>query len=242
MGWQEDYGAPQGYLEPGQGQPGRDQSWHPQAYGPDAPWRGYGRADSSFWLQGQPRPAREDGLPAVPRSRLAENPPQPPSWPSRFPPPPPGKKDPADWQAGIAVLLIFVGLFSGVGAWWLHTERAERAGAAVRPMAVALNQSARIRTDAAAAECAARKASGDLYVRTTEPGRQAQVREIGGQWGWDSTAGQCLSSLAFTIATAGKAGGECTTVGYTATNRGYNPRARPAAPLRDLAGEAGPGC
>jgi hypothetical protein len=140
------------------------------------------------------------------------------------------------------VLLIFVGLFSGVGAWWLHTERADRAGEAMRPTAVTLNQSARIRTGGAAAECAARKASGDLYVRTTEPGLQAQAREIAGSWDWDASAGKCVSALAFTIATAGKADGECTTLGYTAGNRGYNPRARPAAPLRDLAGEAGPGC
>ena len=84
--------------------------------------------------------------------------------------------------------------------------------------------------------------SGDLYVRTVEPGLQAQAQEIGGGWSWDSTSGKCLDSLDFTLATAGRADGECTTVGYKSGNPGYNPDAAPAAKLKTIAGEAGPGC
>lgn len=90
--------------------------------------------------------------------------------------------------------------------------------------------------------CRARKPSGDLYVRTAEPGLAAQAQEIGGEWNWDYTTSQCLDALNFTVATAGTAAGECTTAGYVADNPRYDAAAVPAAPIRHLAGEAGPGC
>ncbi|HEX3713119.1 MAG TPA: hypothetical protein VHV09_10010 [Trebonia sp.] len=241
MGWQEDYGAPHGYLEPDDAQPRRDRPWQPESHGPDAHWRGYGRADSAFWLQGQPQSSRDYRPPSGPQSQPGGNPPPPPGPVPRSLPSP-RKGNGPDWQTDVAVLLIFVGLFCGAGAWWLHTARSDRAGASARPAAVALNQSARIRTSAGAAECAARKTSGDLYVRTAEPGRLARARETGGKWVWDNATGKCLSALAYTITTAGKASGECTTVGYVADNRGYDPHALPAAALPDRAGEAGSGC
>ncbi|MGH3249953.1 MAG: hypothetical protein ACRDOI_27660 [Trebonia sp.] len=59
------------------------------------------------------------------------NPPQRPQEPPRAKPAPATGGRASDLQAAVAVLLIFVGLFCGVGAWWLHS--AHRAHRAVAP-------------------------------------------------------------------------------------------------------------
>ena len=95
---------------------------------------------------------------------------------------------------------------------------------------------------AAIAACQARKPTGEIYVRTVDPGASTLAQQLGGAWQWDYTTGKCLDSVDFATATAGTAPGECTTVGYVADNPGYNPNATDPAPIRHLAGEAGPGC
>jgi hypothetical protein len=95
----------------------------------------------------------------------------------------------------------------------------------------------------AVSACFARKpASGQLYVRTTEPGLQANASELGANWSWDYVTGTCMDAMDSTIAGAGTADGECTTVGYVADNPGYDANAVPAPPLPAVANEAGPGC
>lgn len=97
-------------------------------------------------------------------------------------------------------------------------------------------------SQAAVTACQDRKAGGELYVRVTEPGIAAQAQQVGGAWQWDYTTGACLDAVDWITTTAGTASGECTTVGYVADNPGYNPDATDPAPIRHLAGEAGPGC
>lgn len=94
----------------------------------------------------------------------------------------------------------------------------------------------------AIAACRARKQTGEIYVRTVDPGATTQAQELGGEWNWDYTTGTCLDSLDFTLASAGTASGECTTVGYVSGNPGYDVNAAPAPALKGVAGEAGPGC
>jgi len=95
----------------------------------------------------------------------------------------------------------------------------------------------------AAGSCGNRPwASGDIYVRMLSPGVNWETRELGGAWSWDSSTGQCLTSVQWVLATAPLAGGSCTQVGYVADNPGYDANATVAAPLRNLAAEAGPGC
>jgi hypothetical protein len=85
--------------------------------------------------------------------------------------------------------------------------------------------------------------SGDLIVRSAEPGTRAVATEIGGEWDWDySGGGRCESAMDFTVETAGTADGECTTIGYVKDNPGYDVNEVPAPPIGDVAAQAGPGC
>ena len=118
-------GAPQGY--PGDGGGGRyhqQRYWQPEAYDPDAHRLSY------LWQDAIPRP-REGGArpgsygqPSQPQFLPAGSAPQ---GPARSGPRPGSGGRPSDVQAAVAVLLIFVGLFCGVGAWWLHSARDARA-------------------------------------------------------------------------------------------------------------------
>jgi hypothetical protein len=96
---------------------------------------------------------------------------------------------------------------------------------------------------AAADACTSRPdASGDIYVRTIEPGEAPQAQELGGEWGWDYSTGKCLTSVQFMIAGAPQGAGTCTQVGYVADNPGYDANAASAPPLQELAAETGPAC
>jgi hypothetical protein len=122
-------GAPQGYPgEGGAGQYHQQRYWQPAAYDPDAHRLAY------LWQDAIPRPREGEarpgnyGQPSQPQFRAAGSPPQ---GPARSEARPDSAGRPSDTQAAVAVLLIFVGLFCGVGAWWLHSARDART--TVRP-------------------------------------------------------------------------------------------------------------
>jgi hypothetical protein len=78
--------------------------------------------------QGQPwscpgygHPSQPQSLPAAPPQCPEGRRPRRDSWPIN-----------SDRQTGIAVLLIFVGLFCGIGAWWLHSAH-DRSSASAAP-------------------------------------------------------------------------------------------------------------
>jgi hypothetical protein len=84
--------------------------------------------------------------------------------------------------------------------------------------------------------------SGDIYVRMIRRGRPPHVRELGGKWEWNHALNKCETSVQMMISTAPMTGGNCTQVGYVADNPGYDPNARPAAPLKKVVALAGPAC
>jgi len=136
-----------------------------------------------------------------------------------------------------------VALFAGIASWLGSGGGTPAAG----PSDGYLPKSAPAKTTAATAaqEAACYKrpnASGDIYVRIVTPGVATQAQELGGEWGWDATTGECLTSVQMIIATAPTEPGTCTQVGYVADNPGYDVNATPAAPLPDVADEAGPDC
>jgi hypothetical protein len=113
-----------------------------------------------------------------------------------------------------------------------RTPPARTAGASPRPTAKSASDA-----------CYRRKpASGDIYVRMTVPGLAAQAQELGGEWTWNVTEHRCLTSVEMIIATAPTEAGNCTQVGYTADNPGYDPNATPARRLGNVAAQAGPAC
>lgn len=115
--------------------------------------------------------------------------------------------------------------------------------ATARPAAVTAKAKAAAKLTAKKiAACEARKPGAQIYVRDDDPGAQVLGQELGGHWRWNYSVGRCQSALDFTIAAAGQADGECTTIGYVADNPGWNPNAIPAPKLKNVAGEAGPGC
>jgi hypothetical protein len=86
-------------------------------------------------------------------------------------------------------------------------------------------------------------ADGDVYVRQLAPGSPWSAQQFQrGNWDWDATAGQCLSSVQVEMLTAPTVAGMCTQVGYVSQNPGYDVNAIPAPPLKDVAAEKGPAC
>jgi hypothetical protein len=111
------------------------------------------------------------------------------------------------------------------------------------PARTAAAASPRPAAKSASDACYRRKpASGDIYVRMTVPGLAAQAQELGGEWTWNVTEHRCLTSVEMIIATAPTEAGNCTQVGYTAGNPGYDPNATPARRLGNVAAQAGPAC
>ena len=105
------------------------------------------------------------------------------------------------------------------------------------------HRTAKARTDSAEAACAARGfASGDIYVRWTDPGVPWTAQELGGEWVWDVALGKCLTSVQMEIAASPPGAGNCTQVGYVADNPGYDINAQVAPPLEHVAAETGPAC
>jgi hypothetical protein len=105
------------------------------------------------------------------------------------------------------------------------------------------HRTAKASTDSAEAACAARGfASGDIYVRWTDPGVPWTAQELGGEWVWNVALGKCLTSVQMEIAASPPGAGNCTQVGYVAENPGYDVNATPAPPLEDVAAETGPAC
>jgi hypothetical protein len=105
------------------------------------------------------------------------------------------------------------------------------------------HRTAKARTDSAEAACAARGfASGDIYVRWTDPGVPWTAQELGGEWVWNVALGKCLTSVQMEIAASPPGAGNCTQVGYVADNPCYDVNATPAPPLKDVAAETGPAC
>jgi hypothetical protein len=96
----------------------------------------------------------------------------------------------------------------------------------------------------AANACYARQpADGDVYVRQLAPGSPWSAQQIQrGNWDWDASTGQCLSSVQVELLTAPAVAGSCTQVGYVSQNPGYDVSATPAPPLKDVAAEKGPAC
>jgi hypothetical protein len=137
MGLQESYyGSPQQYPAP------RSGGWIPQ----DRPWpqdtTGSGAFRLGYERSGSVSYQQRPGSLAYPQQE------QPWSWPGYghpshpqfLPPVPPQDRQPrrdpwpvnSDRQTGLAVLLIFVGLFCGIGAWWLHSAH-DRTSASAAP-------------------------------------------------------------------------------------------------------------
>jgi hypothetical protein len=85
-------------------------------------------------------------------------------------------------------------------------------------------------------------ASGGIYVRMVRQGASAHAKRLAAEWGWDYSAGKCLTSMQMAIATAPQSAGDCTQVGYVTRNRAYDAKARSASPLPHVAAEAGPAC
>jgi cytoskeletal protein RodZ len=85
-------------------------------------------------------------------------------------------------------------------------------------------------------------ASGDIYVRMLSSGSQWTAQELGGEWSWNFHLDKCLTSVQSIMATAPRNAGSCTQVGYAADNPGYDPNAAVAAPLIQVAKQAGPAC
>lgn len=105
------------------------------------------------------------------------------------------------------------------------------------------HRTAKARTDSAEAACAARGfASGDIYVRWTDPGVPWTAQELGVEWVWDVALGKCLTSVYMEIAASPPGAGNCTQVGYVADNPGYDINAQIAPPLEHVAAETGPAC
>jgi hypothetical protein len=138
--WRSGDSTPQGYPDQGDErtpdvagyQPPR--YWQPEAYDP------YAHRLAYLWPDAVPRPRAGQTQPAELGARGSGHPSQPQFWPASPPQrpqePPRAGLGPAnggrvsDLQAAVAVLLIFVGLFCGVGAWWLHSARGARGAVA----------------------------------------------------------------------------------------------------------------
>ncbi|HEY3883183.1 MAG TPA: hypothetical protein VGM12_31735 [Trebonia sp.] len=148
--WRSGDGAPQGHPDQGYErerdvagyQPPR--YWQPEAYDP------YAHRLAYLWPAAVPRPragetqaaqlgAGGSGRPSQPQFWPA-NPTQRPQEPPRARPAPATGGRASDLQAAVAVLLIFVGLFCGVGAWWLHS--ADGAHRAVAPATAVVDRHA----------------------------------------------------------------------------------------------------
>lgn len=84
--------------------------------------------------------------------------------------------------------------------------------------------------------------SGGIYVRMVRQGASAHAKRLAAEWGWDYSAGQCLTSVQMAIATAPQSAGDCTQVGYVTRNPAYDAKARSAPSLPHVAAEAGPAC
>lgn len=81
------------------------------------------------------------------------------------------------------------------------------------------------------------KTTFDYIERDSEPGLQPSAQEIG-----NVDLANCTPTLKDFAATAGQAPGDCTQIALASDNPGYNVNATPAAPLRNVITEAGPGC
>jgi hypothetical protein len=113
------------------------------------------------------------------------------------------------------------------------------------PHASAKSRSSSSKSKLPAGETACDKrgfASGDIYLRMLQPGEAPVAQQLGGEWEWDYTTRKCLTSVQWAVATAPMSAGDCTQVGYVADNPGYDPNATVAAPLSDVAAQAGPAC
>jgi len=142
MGLQEGYyGSPQAY--PGRGSGGwipQERPWPQEASGSGVFQLGYGQSGSVPYQQPRSGPfAHPQQEPSWSRAAHSRHPSQPQFWPPAAPQGPQERqprRDPwpvnSDRQTGIAVLLIFVGLFCGIGAWWVHSVH-DRASASAVP-------------------------------------------------------------------------------------------------------------
>jgi hypothetical protein len=86
------------------------------------------------------------------------------------------------------------------------------------------------------------EASGDIYVRMTDPGLQPQAQELGGEWTWDYAINKCLTTVQSNISTGPQNAGFCAQVGYVADNPGYNVDDTPAPPLQNVVAQTRPAC
>ena len=148
--------------------------------------------------------------------------------------------------AVLSFIALFV-IFAIAGALGSPKSSAPAAGSSPSPKvtraATASKRVARNALAAAVNACYKRpNASGDIYVRMIVPGLPAQAQQLGGEWAWNHTLNKCQTSVQLTISAAPMTPGNCTQVGYVADNRGYNPNATPARPLKNVVAQAGPAC
>lgn len=217
----------------------QDQLWRPRQ---EESWE-----QSSDLQQGYlPRGARQQ-----PKYR---EPPFPPQQPGYRPPRSPRRKS---WPVRHKVLtglmafasLIIIGGIArasggshanaGAGIAVASREATVRPSSATGPRSSAKPHA----TAVAEAACDHRGfASGDIDVRMLSPGIQWTAQQLGGEWVWDYALSKCLTSVQMMIATAPMVPGSCTQVGYVADNPGYDANANVAAPLEDVAAQAGPAC
>jgi hypothetical protein len=116
--------------------------------------------------------------------------------------------------------------------------------AAARPSAAPAKArpAATVKADPSAACYKRPNATGDILVRMLVPTLGWQAQRLGGEWTWNVTARQCMTSVQMIIAGAPTEAGNCTQVALAASNPGYDENATPAAPLKKVIAEAGPGC
>lgn len=86
-------------------------------------------------------------------------------------------------------------------------------------------------------ECRNRPAEDEIFARYTAPEGPATAQRLGGGWAWDEATAECVTSVEFVLRT--NPAGSCTQVGRVSRNRGYDPDARPARPLKHVEKQRG---
>lgn len=87
-----------------------------------------------------------------------------------------------------------------------------------------------------------RNESDALYQRWAIPAPAKPLFEAATANFTPATKKKGLTSVQMTIAAAPPGSGQCTQVGYVKDNPGYDPKASPAGPLKEITAETGGAC
>ncbi|HZR53636.1 MAG TPA: hypothetical protein VFB06_29530 [Streptosporangiaceae bacterium] len=129
------------------------------------------------------------------------------------------------------------GLFFGSGAALVCAALVSCSASSASSAGASDPGSASVAAKAATSPSCTLKTTFDYIVRDSNPGASVMAQEIG-----NVDIVNCTDSLSNFTATAGQASGECTTIVKASDNPGYDVKAVPAAPLKDVIQSAGPGC